>query len=295
MAKIGHLSAKNFYSERFPFFAHTYAHSGDYHSFHDHDFLEIVFVLSGRGWHKTLTRKRRIRTGDVYFIQRGAPHSYSIEREISIVNMITNAEFIRGIFAPAEYTECVQNTFLAGLIEREDRDVTTVSMPPAQALYVRRIVENIVMEMKRKAHGFETATRSAFGSFLIHVIRAAEGARHARITPRDVSRDEHIKKIMDYLSEHYALSPELNDIAATVSLNPSYLSRFFRQETGYTVFEYVNELRIQKACEHLRNSDKPILDIALDVGYNSISFFNRIFKRSVGMTPKHYRVRSRND
>jgi AraC-like DNA-binding protein/mannose-6-phosphate isomerase-like protein (cupin superfamily) len=66
-------------------------------------------------------------------------------------------------------------------------------------------------------------------------------------------------------------------------------ARQFKEHAGRTVSEFVNELRLQAACRELLETDKSILEIALDCGFNQISFFNRLFRREKGCSPREYR------
>jgi AraC-like DNA-binding protein len=95
------------------------------------------------------------------------------------------------------------------------------------------------------------------------------------------------------IEERYAERLSLDDLAAHFSLNPAYLSRAFKKESGSTIVEYVNKVRIRKSCLLLKKTESSILDIALSVGYNNLSHFNRFFRRSLGMSPREYRSRSR--
>jgi AraC-like DNA-binding protein len=100
-------------------------------------------------------------------------------------------------------------------------------------------------------------------------------------------------QLMAYIEERYAESFSLDDLAARFALNPSYLSRAFKADSGYTIVEYVNKVRIQRSCVLLKRSSASILDIALAVGYNSLSHFNHYFRRITGSSPREFRSRSR--
>jgi AraC-like DNA-binding protein len=95
-----------------------------------------------------------------------------------------------------------------------------------------------------------------------------------------------------YIEEHYTEPLSLDKFATRFGLNPAYLSRAYRMQSGRTIVEYVNQIRIQKSCLLLKRSEVSILDIALSVGYNSLSLFNRNFRRILGMSPREYRNRS---
>jgi AraC-like DNA-binding protein len=101
------------------------------------------------------------------------------------------------------------------------------------------------------------------------------------------------EELQRLIEERYAERLSLDDLAAHFGLNPAYLSRAFRKESGSTIVEYVNKVRIRKSCLLLKKTESSILDIALSVGYNNLSHFNRFFRRSLGMSPREYRSRSR--
>lgn len=74
-------------------------------------------------------------------------------------------------------------------------------------------------------------------------------------------------------------------------LSPGAFSRFFRSRTGKTVPEYVNELRVGRACRMLAEGDQKVIDIALDCGYRNLANFNRRFLDVMQVTPREYRKR----
>jgi AraC-like DNA-binding protein len=96
-----------------------------------------------------------------------------------------------------------------------------------------------------------------------------------------------------FIEERYADRLSLDDLAAHFGLNPAYLSRAFRKGSGSTIVEQVNKVRIRKSCLLLKKTESAILDIALCVGYNNLSHFNRYFRRLMGMSPREFRRRSR--
>ena len=97
----------------------------------------------------------------------------------------------------------------------------------------------------------------------------------------------------DYIRGHYAEEFDLNDLASGCGLNATYFCKAFKDHTGMTVFEFINNIRIQKACLLLKSTEMPVIDVAYGVGYNNISFFNRYFKKVTGESPRDFRVRSR--
>ena len=98
-----------------------------------------------------------------------------------------------------------------------------------------------------------------------------------------------IHKCIDYLERNYARQIQLYDIAALVHMTPSYFCTYFKQHTGYTPFEQLHQIRINQATLLLRDKSKKITTVAIECGYNSISFFNRKFNQIMNMSPREYR------
>ena len=81
----------------------------------------------------------------------------------------------------------------------------------------------------------------------------------------------------------------VGELAAVCHFSECYFMRFFKQYMNMTCVEYMNQYRMEIAAERLASGRESITDIALDTGFNNISYFNRVFKKSFGMTPKAYR------
>lgn len=105
------------------------------------------------------------------------------------------------------------------------------------------------------------------------------------------TRDPVISFVLEYLDKHYGEDINLNIVADKLNLTSGYLSSIFKEKTGINFSEYLNTLRIERAKELLVNIDLRIQDIALQVGYQNVNSFIRMFKRASGLTPGEYRKR----
>jgi AraC-like DNA-binding protein len=103
----------------------------------------------------------------------------------------------------------------------------------------------------------------------------------------------HPDEALQYIRERCADQLTLAGIAARYDLNPSYFSRLFHGHAGMPLVEFINRARIQRSCQLLKRSDASIVDVALAVGYNNLSHFNRLFRRFMGVSPREYRLSSR--
>ena len=98
-----------------------------------------------------------------------------------------------------------------------------------------------------------------------------------------------VRKVVDYIAEKYMENITLTGLAELVSMSETGLSRIFRAVTGMSCIDYVIEYRLTKARGLLRTTDKPIIEIAFDTGFNNISYFNRTFKKHFHQTPTEFR------
>ena len=99
-----------------------------------------------------------------------------------------------------------------------------------------------------------------------------------------------IWKARKYIEEHADEELSLTTVAKIVNMNANYLSENFKQVTGTNFVEYVARTRFANACDLLRNSNARISEIAFAAGFQSLSQFNRVFKRLSGKSPTQYRA-----
>ncbi|MCM3632696.1 helix-turn-helix domain-containing protein [Paenibacillus camelliae] len=98
-----------------------------------------------------------------------------------------------------------------------------------------------------------------------------------------------VDKVRQYMLAHLDEEFSREKLAAQVYLNPAYLSRLFRRETGLSLTDYMVKLRMNKAKEQLESSNLKVSDIAYLVGYANFSHFSKLFKKTTGLTPQEYR------
>ena len=100
---------------------------------------------------------------------------------------------------------------------------------------------------------------------------------------------EQINAIVNRFTENVAQSLTAADIAAELGMSESRFSRFFRRATGNTYTDFVNQVRINRACQLLMSTDRYVTNICYDVGFNNIANFNRRFRELKGVTPSEFR------
>ena len=103
-----------------------------------------------------------------------------------------------------------------------------------------------------------------------------------------------VAAVVGYISEHCAEPLSMAEVSARFRMPESRFSRFFRRATGNTFVDFVNRVRINRACQLLMESDRYITHICYEVGFNNVANFNRRFLEIKGMTPSEFRRQAEN-
>ena len=98
-----------------------------------------------------------------------------------------------------------------------------------------------------------------------------------------------IKHIITYLQSHYKTNVNLKNLSKHMGYSENYLCKYFKEKTGHTIFQYLNQYRLHKSISLLEQTNKSMLEIALDCGYKSDSYYIKQFKKQMNQTPKQYR------
>jgi len=104
-----------------------------------------------------------------------------------------------------------------------------------------------------------------------------------------LSNKDEVDRAIDFLSERVDQTLTLEEIAASVNLSVSHFSYLFKKKTGYSVIEYLNHLKVQKACQYILFTNMRISEIALEIGIADQYYFSRMFTKIMGISPNEYR------
>lgn len=256
---------------------------------HAHNVVEFNYVVRGTGVHHLCDAHFASRPGSLGITHYGQQHDLSTEP--------TGMEVIN----------CYLD--LAGrppLSLGEDLDswlMRILPQHPSMSHVLRRHVHldlgdnhpvgSILHHMVREQH----AKRPGMGSALDALLRLlmVELARHVRDrelynerlaeSPTDIA----LERIRRLLEVRYDQAHTVAELARIAELSPHYLCRAFHQYTGRSLITYLHEVRLGRAMVRLRTSSDRISEIAFDVGFGDVSFFNRCFKSCTGTTPTKYR------
>ncbi|MDO4163480.1 MAG: AraC family transcriptional regulator [Bacteroides sp.] len=161
-----------------------------------------------------------------------------------------------------------------------------------QSASLTATVAELALEMKQ-ASGF---LRLSCLYRLLHVLscdgharKVVANADNALATSAATAQETPVDRTFRFLYQHFQEEITLDEIAKYANLNPTALCRAFKKKSGCTIFQFVNRLKIEKACQLLQGTDLSVAQIAYQVGYNTFSHFNTQFQYVMRMSPGQYR------
>ncbi len=126
------------------------------------------------------------------------------------------------------------------------------------------------------------------------LILMGEYLRMVKLNKKSSHNTDTAKDIISFCYENYTGDISLSSVASALHISRYYVSHLFAERLNINFSDYINSLRIRKACELLKSSENSITEIAHAVGYNSVRTFDRCFVKIKGMTPREYRTKSLN-
>ncbi len=106
---------------------------------------------------------------------------------------------------------------------------------------------------------------------------------------RGAQAENGILRVIEYVGKHYMENLTLSSLSEKFYLAPAYLSRSFKKQTGKNLIAYMTEKRLKKAVEYIEIKDMSLTEIAFLVGYNDYTYFNKVFRRYMGISPTQFR------
>ena len=158
---------------------------------------------------------------------------------------------------------------------------------PKTPVYIDRDKKSIAWQLIQQAHtNGNTISKDSFLMLISTIIAVV--LDHMELVPPS-QEGHHEQSIIRYCQEHYMEPITIEQMAADLSINKNYISRYFSQSLNISFPNYLNGLRLKKAISLLKNINISILDVAAMSGFGSLRSFNRYFAEQYGMPPNQYR------
>ncbi len=234
------------------------------------NFHKICWIEAGSGVLQYTDKEVPFSQGDILFIAPNVKHRFIDNKGMpSTLSMVCYDESK----IPAQFLQ-LHNSLI-----NSAKSLTLFD--PWRRTYLHEHFKKNMIEQSRKSTGYEELITAGFVQLLVFLLRATEQKQSSS------SNEKLIEGLTDYLRANFIKDNAIEDLAAMCRMSSRSLSRHFKDYTGTTIVKFITELRINYACERL-NETRQISFSAFDAGFNDLSFFYRVFKKYIGMTPKSY-------
>lgn len=253
-------------------------------SFNLREAIQIIHVKSGRIYYTNSPQLKSISDCSLMVIPQYCDSNIRAARNSDIMRMTFSPPFLKDIESMVSQQKTRDFPDMSELFSSDKISVQNLNRE--SNLIIHEIFFEIFKEYSRKNPGYQLMIRAKFVEFLLLLNRL-----NAEKNAQGISKNKQqvIEKILKYIQENCDTEFRLEEMALQCNMNPSYFCRIFREQAGVPVFQYINQVRIQKACSLLKRTNISIIEIAFSVGYQNLSFFNRCFKRIMRMSPRQYR------
>ncbi len=248
---------------------------------HWHKEMEIALVHSGSGYYTINQQEILVKKGDMIIMPPRTlhgMHAISSRREFHIETMVFDINML-----VAAVSDACTVKYFAPLLQGKCNCIYVCADMQCEEYQMK-----IMKAYKEKEEGYELETKANLfllfkRLFDLKVIVPNE------ITHKTPIIYEAMLVAIEYISTHYKESITLDEMSEVTGKSKYYLTRNFHKFTGMPCIEYINHYRLTMAAELLRESSRLIIDIAMEVGFDNISYFNKLFRSKFEVTPKAYR------
>ena len=257
---------------------------------HCHEEIEVVYVDCGHCRYGVSGKEIDLRFGDILVMMPWALHSFHLaspEHYFIAVSYLISLNMIN----PTAVDIC-SSSYFSPMLGGRCNDYCLVRIENEHYRELKQILDEMFYVYQNRIPFFEIKLKSLISDLLFRLLQY--GFIEIYDKPMEGSDVKTVRRVVDYISENYGENITLAKLADVVNMSETGLSRLFRSITGLSCIDYVIEYRMSKAMSMVRFTDKPIIEIAYDVGFNNISYFNRTFKKHFNQTPSQCRKQENN-
>ncbi|MEK5489135.1 AraC family transcriptional regulator [Paenibacillus sp. FSL R7-0297] len=253
---------------------------------HWHEEAEFFLLLEGEILFQVDTDYFTLRPGEAVFIKSGDIHAAYAVKD-------TPCRFCALVFHPdllasAQY-DTIQQTVILPLQEKRQsfpRHITS-SVPWQGELLLH--LERMMEAYDNKMPGFESFMKGTLLIMLSQIAPPGRSVNYSQSAGADTTKIDRLKKVILYIQDNYQEPIRTRDLSELIPMSEGQFCRFFKSMTRKTPVDYINSYRIRQAANLLQQSDRKISDIAMDTGFDNVSYFIKVFRKAMNCSPSEFR------
>lgn len=255
-------------------------HSNDYMNFHSHDFLEINYILSGQCSNLFESGSVDMQEGDFILIHPDSMHSLFVDNTSRVYNFLVSKAFAFDFFSKIK--DCENANFLE-FIKRIKKENAPAYLHIKGSDETEKIAADII-NVKNQVN------KALYLESLLYqlLLTCAKNEDNAILSEATIEGKDVLKNIFTKMESEYQ-TISLDSVAKDFGYSKTYICILFKKHYNSTFSAKLNEIKILHAKKMLLDTNMPISDISYKLGFESIEYFHRLFKKTCGETPNSYR------
>nr|WP_281069298.1 AraC family transcriptional regulator [Methanomicrobium sp. W14] len=249
---------------------------------HWHEHMQLYVILSGNAFLECGKYRFQATAGDIAVINSNELHYLqSLSDDLNLYVIRVDLPFLF-----SSQVDLCQTKFLVPL----SQNYITFRNLIHNDRQVFECVSDIIKEYYSRDLGYELAVKSSIYRLLVLLLR---GHVEKILSPKEfsarISNLRRFDSVLQYISNHYAEKISVSDLAKNANITVYYFCRIFKQITGKTMTNYLNEFRLEKSTDFLKKNDLNITEIARQCGFDSVNYYSRLFHRYYHVSPTKFR------
>lgn len=254
---------------------------------HVHDEYEIYYLLEGERYYFIENQTYLVKEGSIVFINKGQIHKTGVAGKSYHDRILIELK-------AEPFQTFLLSSCQISLPEFFSSNYGVIKLDNNGQHYVKSLLLGMADELHQKQPHYTAMAMMKLCSLLVYALR-----RNMHDNPEQVSnlaktaKHKKVSEVASYIMTHSTEARSLDDLAKRFYISKCYLSRIFKEVTSFTVSEYININRIQKAQQMLLETDLSITEISASLGYESITYFEKVFSNFTETSPLKYRKKYR--
>ena len=262
---------KGYLNEEFRLF-HIKDQTGQEFSYHYHDFHKVVIFLSGKVTYHIEGKAYHLKPWDILLVSRHAIHKSEIDASVPYERFIL---WIKNDIPNKQLLQCFQKA--------SDRSYNLVRLNSSLQEKLKDVLFELEASARSEAFGKDILTQALFQEFMVYLNRIFLEKQYI-FDKKSYSYDSQIANILKYINHHLGEDLSVDALASRHYISKYHLMRKFKEETGYTLHNYVINKRLLQA-RTLISDGTPILKAAHESGFAEYSTFARDYRKQFGKAP----------
>ncbi|MGG2093538.1 AraC family transcriptional regulator [Bacillus sp. S13(2024)] len=232
----------------------------------------LVFFTRGKGSIIIEKKRYEIKEGMLFYLCPDVLHSLELDTEEPICCVTVHFSYASVSFNENKWDITNEVELLPLHFAQELKDYYQIDT----------IFKKLVSSWDAKLPGYEFMTKTLLQQLLISIYQ------NIKKQNRNYSASLKMEKIIAYMHQNINSKITLAELSEMVQLSPTYLSRTFKETTGYSVIDFFNKIKIDKAKELIIESNKKVKEVAQALGFADEFYFSRVFKKIEGISPSEF-------